>query len=496
MGLAVVLWVMIGAAPAQATTRFASPAGTGSTCSSAAPCSLQTAVSQSGSGDQVVMGPGTYSITTTLQVSGFALRGTGGQPRPVIDASQVAPGPGSKSVSLAGNSSIANVVIRNTQTQIGLYEDLAGPTRAVTVVGGSANECEIGPLTEAAPIDGLVCVTSTGTGALFGASATFGPTVVRDSVFASAPGLASVEVMPSGGGATFSLTNSILAATNGGQGAIQCDDQQTQIVLSHDFFDAYSCQVNQVTDDGTSSGALVSLANLATGDVHELSGSPTIDAGAHDSALDPTTDVYGDARVVGSAQDVGAAEFVLPPSASTAAVSGLTQRSAILNGTASTGGAPATAQFQWGASTAYGHTTPARVLAATLPGNSHLSSSLTGLSPDTTYHYRLVVTSSAGTRRGGDRSFTTPPEPPNTAITSADILPRKHRATFGFKGTGVVQGFQCALVRPHQSGPPSFASCSSPRSYASLARGAYRFLVRAFNAGGRDPTPASRSFTI
>ena len=88
--------------------------------------------------------------------------------------------------------------------------------------------------------------------------------------------------------------------------------------------------------------------------------------------------------------------------------------------------------------------------------------------------------------------------PPNTTITKESISRKAGSATFAFKASGAASGFQCALVQKDSGSQtrPSYASCSSPRSYRHLKPGSYTFLVRALNAGGADPTPATRSFTI
>jgi parallel beta-helix repeat protein len=46
---------------AQATTRYVSPSGSGSTCSKASPCSLDTGISQTGAGDTLYLKGGTYT---------------------------------------------------------------------------------------------------------------------------------------------------------------------------------------------------------------------------------------------------------------------------------------------------------------------------------------------------------------------------------------------------------------------------------------------------
>jgi hypothetical protein len=84
--------------------------------------------------------------------------------------------------------------------------------------------------------------------------------------------------------------------------------------------------------------------------------------------------------------------------------------------------------------------------------------------------------------------------PPNTKITSSTISKTKHKATFSFKGTGIVSGFQCALSKG--TAKPKYSPCTSPKTYKSLAGGSYTFRVRALNIAGRDPTPARMKFTI
>ena len=90
---------------------------------------------------------------------------------------------------------------------------------------------------------------------------------------------------------------------------------------------------------------------------------------------------------------------------------------------------------------------------------------------------------------------------PNTKITEAKIDPANNRAKFKFKARGKSTGFQCALVKAkkhkkHKKAKPHFSSCRSPKTYTGLAPGGYTFLVRAFNAGGPDPTPAKKSFKL
>jgi hypothetical protein len=80
--------------------------------------------------------------------------------------------------------------------------------------------------------------------------------------------------------------------------------------------------------------------------------------------------------------------------------------SATLNGSLDPHGLTTTVHFQYGTTTSYGHTTAIQ----TQTGNTYrnIASNIGGLTTDTTYHFRIVGTNSAGTRMGSDRTFTTP----------------------------------------------------------------------------------------
>ncbi len=85
---------------------------------------------------------------------------------------------------------------------------------------------------------------------------------------------------------------------------------------------------------------------------------------------------------------------------------------ATLAGTVNPQGAPTTYHFDWGASTAYGNQTPMTDAAVGSDNTEYpLSQVLTGLTPGTTYHYRIVASDcegcAPGTTYGSDATFTT-----------------------------------------------------------------------------------------
>ncbi|HEY8814943.1 MAG TPA: fibronectin type III domain-containing protein, partial [Candidatus Dormibacteraeota bacterium] len=77
-------------------------------------------------------------------------------------------------------------------------------------------------------------------------------------------------------------------------------------------------------------------------------------------------------------------------------------------------GVASTAHFEWGTTTAYGNESPESAVGSDSE-NHELSVFLEGLKPATTYHYRVVATSSDGVNESADHTFTTrEPFAPNT----------------------------------------------------------------------------------
>jgi hypothetical protein len=86
--------------------------------------------------------------------------------------------------------------------------------------------------------------------------------------------------------------------------------------------------------------------------------------------------------------------------------SNVTTNSATLNGQVYPGETDATAFFKWGTTTNYGNTTPVQAVSKG-DGAVPLSVSLTDLSADTSYHFRLVGTRGKVTTNGIDQVFST-----------------------------------------------------------------------------------------
>lgn len=98
------------------------------------------------------------------------------------------------------------------------------------------------------------------------------------------------------------------------------------------------------------------------------------------------------------------------PTATTGGHSALTPTSVTLLGKVNPQGSQTSYYFQYGTTKAYGTQT-----GPTAGGNgtatSNASAAIVGLTPNTTYHYRIVAVNVAGTTLGGDQAFKTPKQP-------------------------------------------------------------------------------------
>jgi plastocyanin len=205
-----------------------------------------------------------------------------------------------------------------------------------------------------------------------------------------------------------------------------------------------------------------------------------------------------------------------PPSATTGSATGVTSTGATLNGTVNPNGHATSYVFEIGETEAYGALTSGKSAGS---GTSAVAASatVTGLNPETTYHFRLVAEGSTKVN-GNDVTFKTgpksepppeeehkppveepkPPPPPPVEPTPPDtkIAPKPpakthdRTPTIKFKASVAGASFQCSV----DSKP--FKACRSPFTAPSLKPGKHRIRVKAVAGGVSDPTPASCSFKV
>ena len=122
-----------------------------------------------------------------------------------------------------------------------------------------------------------------------------------------------------------------------------------------------------------------------------------------------------------SAGSISASSVLLPPVATIQAASSILPFSATLNSTVNGKGLSTTVSFEWGLTTSYGNFATATPGTVTGSGNVAVSTALTGLQSNTTYHYRIKTTNAVDITYSNDMSFTTAlsaPQLTTTAISS------------------------------------------------------------------------------
>lgn len=106
----------------------------------------------------------------------------------------------------------------------------------------------------------------------------------------------------------------------------------------------------------------------------------------------------------------GVAAAASAPSVTTGGAVSITQTSATVRATVDPNDVQTSFGFEYGTTKKYGQSTPPVAIGKGTSPRS-VSAALAGLAPATTYHYRVVASSGAGTSRGADRTFTTRKQP-------------------------------------------------------------------------------------
>jgi hypothetical protein len=105
----------------------------------------------------------------------------------------------------------------------------------------------------------------------------------------------------------------------------------------------------------------------------------------------------------------GEPPIIVPPTVVTVGATEVTQASATLNATVNPNGHNVSdCHFEYGTSEAYGSTAPCTPLPGSGSSPVAVSASVTGLTANATYHFRISATNVSGTHTGSDLTFTPP----------------------------------------------------------------------------------------
>jgi len=186
----------------------------------------------------------------------------------------------------------------------------------------------------------------------------------------------------------------------------------------------------------TTVGSATSTASGSTSKTYSLTG------------LTPGTTYYY--RIAVSATDGGPAvngaivSFTTPtPAATTTAATSVTGISASLNGTYNTAGVSGTVQFEYGTSSTLATYTTVNATTLTSSAATARSYTLSGLTPATTYYYRMVVIVNSVRYVGGIVSFTTlTPAATTTAATNVTGISASLNGTYNTQGYASTVQFE------------------------------------------------------
>lgn len=257
-------------------------------------------------------------------------------------------------------------------------------------------------------------------------------------------------------------------------------------------------------DYGLTTGYGTSTSNVSAG-------SGTSDqAGSTDLAsLQPNTLYHFRIVATNSRGTVNGADQVfttlaLPPGATTNAASEILFSSATLNGTIMPNGVASTVYFEYGLTPGYGSSTTSFAVGAS-GGSVPVNQALADLLANTTYHFRVVVTTNGGTAHGADLTFTTalsgPPTAGTGAATSVGLTSAALNAIINGNSAATTVSFEYGLTTGYGSTttPERIpdGSTAVPVAWALnqlKPNTTYHFRVAATNVGG-TVYGANQSFT-
>jgi hypothetical protein len=324
LAAAVIVCLAAPIAAGAATTRYASPAGAGpAPCLKTAPCSINTAVSVLAglaTGDTVLLAPGTYTPTASVEVSpAITIAGEPGQPPPLIEAT------GNFGLYLQQGSFAHDIRIDSPSgTTIGFIAELGSVGERIESTGEANDACALGEATLRDSLCESVVTAGGGTGLFAFISSPAPITQVANLLNVTVIGGSEGIVAAANEAATVELhaTNTI---ASGGVFDVAVRSFATtapvEVTLSHSNFEKIDLEGSEAsitapTEDGNQEAAPV-FVDEAAGDYREAEGSPTRLAGDLAAVLPGELDLTGSSRTTNCAGtvgvDIGAYQYECPP---------------------------------------------------------------------------------------------------------------------------------------------------------------------------------------
>jgi PKD domain len=185
------------------------------------------------------------------------------------------------------------------------------------------------------------------------------------------------------------------------------------------------------------------------------------------------------------------------PTVETKGATSITQTSATLNASVNpNGGEVSECKLEYGTTTTYGSSAPC----APPPGSGNspvaVSAAVTGLTANTTYHFRVSATNTVGTSKGSDEMLKTAPNPPTVETNAASAITQTSATLNASVNPNGGEVSECKLeygttTAYGSSAPctPSSGSGSSPVAVSAAVTGltantTYHSRISATNLGG------------
>jgi IPT/TIG domain-containing protein len=198
--------------------------------------------------------------------------------------------------------------------------------------------------------------------------------------------------------------------------------------------------------------------------------------------------------------------YVASPTVVTEAASARAQTSATLNASVNpNGGEVSECKFEYGTTTSYGSSAPC----APAPGSGTsavaVSASVTGLTANTSYHFRVSAKNAGGTSTGGDQTLNTLPNAPTVVTEAASALTQTSATVNASVNPNGGEVSECKFEYGTSTAYGSSAACSpapgsgtSPVAVSASVAGmtahtTYHFRISATNPGGTR-TGSDRTF--
>ena len=223
------------------------------------------------------------------------------------------------------------------------------------------------------------------------------------------------------------------------------------------------------------------------------------------NATNSTSRFYRIQRSALATYDGGGGYSYAPPTASTSAPSNVGITTSTLNASVNANSNSTTITFEYGLTTSYGSTTAAVVL--TSSSSTAVTATLSGLSAETVYHYRVKAVNNYGTTYGSNISFTTlaigaqlPPTVTTNAATAIATNTGTLNASVNANGAASSTSFEYGTTTAYGgvTTATNITGSSSSAVSATLtgltASTTYFFRVKSMNTGGTS-YGAAQTFT-